>query len=49
MVDGVSDATGSCMKKPTGGTGLSVMVVRLGTTLDVPAWQPVKSRGSVAV
>ena len=24
-------------------TGLSVMVVRLGTTLDVPAWKPVKS------
>ena len=30
-------------------TGLPVMVVRLGTTLDVPAWQPVKSSGSVAV
>ena len=30
-------------------TGLPVMVVRLGTTLGVPAWQPVKSPGSVAV
>ena len=30
-------------------TGLPVMVVRLGTTLDVPAWQLVKSPGSEAV
>ena len=30
-------------------TGLPVMVVRLGTTLDVPAWKSVKSPGSVAV
>ena len=33
--------------RPT--TGLPAMVVRLGTTLDVPAWKPVKSPGSVAV
>ena len=30
-------------------TGLPVMVVRLGTALDVPAWQLVKSPGSEAV
>ena len=32
-------------------TALPVMVVRLGTTLvlEVPAWTPVKSPGSVAV
>ena len=30
-------------------TWLPVMVVRLGTTLDVPAWTPVKSPESVAV
>ena len=30
-------------------TGLPVMVVRLGTTLDVPVWTPVKTAGSVAV
>ena len=25
-------------------TGLPVMVVRLGTTLDVPAWTPVRAQ-----
>ena len=30
-------------------TGSPVMAVRLGTTLEVPAWTPVKSPGSVAV
>ena len=34
-----------CMRTTT---GLPVMVVRLGTTLDVPAWTPVKSQGSLA-